>query len=609
MSRTAFRAGRDQASLSENMELLTGQRGDGSSRAVTYKDLAKLGVLTLRRGAGGKVVPEIVKPGDKDNSVSRPTKPQNVKATGGFGSILVTWDNPTYSGHAYAEVFRHTENAISEATLIATVNANVFGDIVPLGSKFFYWVRFVNINNTEGAHSNAVYAETSQNISEVIDEIGDQMRESELIQELNSGISLMDEALSKEIEERLTDAARLREDISVISIASGNNTSEIRETKRLVSDVNISLSQQINTVQSELGETKSAVQNSSQAIATINEDGSSAHKAMWATKAQAGQITAGIGIIAKSDGTSQVAVSASQFFVFDPNNPNGTITPTFAIDKGRVVIPKALIENATIQILQAQEITADFVRAGIEMSSPKINAGQVRGGDAGFGAGGPYDGYRTFVHSNGLIQTNNLHAEGGHIKNMRVQNAVIDEDCEIRGKLTVNQIEGGINTTLVKKYLNRSSTSVVNKWVWIDVLEINVQNERPYDRQLEISNVSYGPSVFVVHYSSPSGSATSTWRLEWQWISKSTGKVHRTIPVIRTFGGVGSTPPYYIDLTPPSIGTITIPAHSDELDYTLRIRSITGDVDYIKVNYDHNGNYLGKEYIANLTLNNLGELS
>ncbi|EKO3628985.1 phage tail tip fiber protein [Vibrio metschnikovii] len=356
MSRTAFRAGRDQASLSENMELLTGQRGDGSNRAVTYRDLAKLGVLTLRRGAGGKVVPEIVKPGDNDNSVSRPIRPQNVKATGGFGSILVTWDNPTYSGHAYAEVFRHTKNVLSEAALIATVNANVFGDIVPLGSKFFYWVRFVNINNTGGAHSGVVYAETSQNISDVIDEIGDQMRESDLIQELNK--------------------------------KNNDNKTKISEVSETVSE--------------------------------INKDGSIAHKSLWAKKAQAGQITAGIGIIAKSDGTSQVAVSASQFFVFDPNNPNRTITPTFAIDKGKVVIPKALIENATIQILQAQKITADYVRAGIEMSSPKINAGEMRGGDAGFGASGPYNGYNTFIYSDGTLKTNRLIVPDGYIGSLQL---------------------------------------------------------------------------------------------------------------------------------------------------------------------------------------------
>ncbi|HGS4463137.1 TPA: DUF1983 domain-containing protein [Vibrio metschnikovii] len=469
MSRSGFRAGRDQSSLTENIELLTGQRGDGGSKAVTYRDLAKLGVLTLRRGSGGKVIPEIAKPdhGGGNHGVLRPTQPQGVSAYGGFGSILVKWENPTYAGHAHAEVFRNSENVLADATLIATVNANVFSDIVPVGSGFYYWIRFVNVNNIQGAHSTPAFAKTSPNISDVIDEIGEQMRESVLIKYLEKEINLVDESLNEETKKRLSEQAKINEAIKNVSVETNKNKSEIRETQRVVSDINLglsqkistvesrvgevssavqsnsraisetnrSLSQQINTVQSELKGTKSAVQTNTNTIAQINKDGTTAFKSMWSVKAQAGQITAGIGILAKSDGTSQVAVSASQFFVFDPKNPNASITPTFAIDKGRVVIPKALIENATIQILQAQKITADFVRAGVAISSPKINGGQVRGGDAGFGAGGPYSGYRTFIHSNGLLQTNHLQANGGYINNVLAQNVTIAENCTIRGHL------------------------------------------------------------------------------------------------------------------------------------------------------------------------------
>ncbi|EKN6297775.1 phage tail protein, partial [Yersinia enterocolitica] len=47
-----FRAGRDAAALSENIEVLTGQRGDGRHRAVTYAELADLDLAKLRAGAG-----------------------------------------------------------------------------------------------------------------------------------------------------------------------------------------------------------------------------------------------------------------------------------------------------------------------------------------------------------------------------------------------------------------------------------------------------------------------------------------------------------------------------------------------------------------------------
>ncbi|HIF9182355.1 TPA: phage tail tip fiber protein, partial [Photobacterium damselae] len=169
----------------------------------------------------------------------------------------------------------------------------------------------------------------------------------------------------------------------------------------------------IDTVQSTINDVSATVQQNSSAISTINKDGSTAHKTMWSTKAQAGEIKAGIGILAKSDGTSQVAVSASQFIVFNPNQPNGSIQPLFAIDKGKVVIPKALIETATIQILTAQRIVADEVKVGIRLSSPAINGGYITGGWAGFGVGGPYSGYHTLIEKNGTIRTNRLIMDNG----------------------------------------------------------------------------------------------------------------------------------------------------------------------------------------------------
>ncbi len=194
----------------------------------------------------------------------------------------------------------------------------------------------------------------------------------------------------------------------------GQTNAALTSLQQTVSDNNSSMSQRVDTVEAKAesadkkgDDAKAAAQTNSQAIATINQDGSTAFQALWSTKAQAGDITAGIGIVAKSDGTSQVAVSASQFFVYDPNKP-GTLTPTFVIDNGSVTIPTALIEKATIQILNAQTIVADSVKVGIEITSPSIEGGEFRGGDAGFGLGGSYSGYYTFIEKDGTIKTSRL---------------------------------------------------------------------------------------------------------------------------------------------------------------------------------------------------------
>ncbi|HDV5544640.1 TPA: DUF1983 domain-containing protein [Vibrio cholerae] len=483
-TKSPFRAGRSLDALYENVEILTGQRGNGRYRAVTEKDVAAI------KGTVNKI---IVGGGSNggDSVVEPPHAPNNVEAFGGFSAILVQWDTPRFKGFAYAEVWRAGANDFSQAVLIATTPANVFSDVVNLGSHYFYWVRFVNTNDLAGPYHdvNGVAAETSQDIAGVVDELAEQLKSSELIQHMQKEIdnkaaqdaldSLDEEltALDKEMAEsgkligrietilqnvsqvlalqiKQLNAAYVSRDLAqtvstnakivevskvssdayqalaqkILELTSDFETADqatnalLSELRQTVAEADLAMSERVDTVEAkansagEVGEAaKAAAQTNAKAIATINQDGSSAYQALWGTKVQAGDITAGIGIVAKSDGTSQVAVSASQFFVYDPNKP-GTLVPTFAIDNGAVVIPKALIESATIQVLQAQQITADYVKAGIEIASPLINAGQLRGGDAGFGAGGPYNGYHTFIHSNGLLQTNNLQANNGYFR-------------------------------------------------------------------------------------------------------------------------------------------------------------------------------------------------
>ena len=87
MAKPAYRAGRDQAATSENVELLTGQRGDKLDKAVTFRELNALGLATLRPGAGGIYVPgknpDLFPVGVYD----KPHAPVNVQASGAFHTV------------------------------------------------------------------------------------------------------------------------------------------------------------------------------------------------------------------------------------------------------------------------------------------------------------------------------------------------------------------------------------------------------------------------------------------------------------------------------------------------------------------------------------------
>lgn len=614
-NKTPFRAGRTLDALYENVEILTGQRG-GDYKAVTSKEVSALKgtVSTIIRGGitGGSG-------SGSEEIIERPHAPVNVQGFGGFSSVLLSWDNPTFQGYAHAEVWRSASRNLSQAALIGTTPATVFSDVVDLGTGYYYWVRFVNKNDVAGAYHDVagIYVETSPDIGGIIDDLANQLVSSDLFQalqsdidtnrtdldqaeaELNSSIDAAKDTLTAaiarvETERKTADAtmsASITELEQVVSDGEGSLvqqvaqirsdfesadeqiSADITEAKKVLTDADSAIAERVNAVEADfktgdsqlvsslkelervtasvseviamavrqlnvayqtvstgeklvvdakITETQKVIANAeqalaqqiteleasfqtadatinatitelaqtvstedqalseridttsatingvsatvsshSQAIASINQDGSDAYQAMWSQKASAGDVTAGIGIIAGSGGVSQCIVSATQFFVFNPNSPT-TKTPLFAIDSGKVIIPEALIEKATIQILNAQQITADYVRSGISITSPVISGGSLTGSVLKVGAGGPYAGHNFYVNSSGTAYLNNATVKGTVVATGgSFSNVVINENCTIRGTLDgadgtfsgtvyVEQILGDIFSSAVK---------------------------------------------------------------------------------------------------------------------------------------------------------------
>ncbi|HIB1583261.1 TPA: phage tail tip fiber protein, partial [Salmonella enterica subsp. enterica serovar Muenchen] len=239
--------------------------------------------------------------------------------TGGFGYVLLEWVMPKYNGHSLAEVWRGTEDNLSDAVLVGTTPGQVYSDPVDPGWKGFYWIRFVNSAGVSGPYNSpdGTPAETQMDVQAVIDQIHDEAAKSPIVEELKKEISDSAKAVNEHIEK-------------------------------------------------------------------ISEDGGKAFQAMWGQKASAAGITAGIGIVAGKDGAgdpvSQVAIAATQLFVFDPNNPGNTAYP-FAVSGGKVVIQKAVIYDAVVQTLAAQRIVADEVKVGATLTAPYIRSGTISNGN------------------------------------------------------------------------------------------------------------------------------------------------------------------------------------------------------------------------------------
>ena len=230
-----------------------------------------------------------------------------------------------------------------------------------------------------------------------------------------------------------------------------------------------------------------SVQTQSQAISTL-ENGA---QAMWTAKTQVGQITAGIGVMTDSNGKSQVMISASQLFMFDPNGAAPTRS-IFAVSNGQVVIQKAVIEKATIETITAMSITADYVRAGVSLTSPNLVGGTLsigsgdkscfmEGGSIGIGKGGPYGGWgwgwHTIIYNDGGIYTDRLHASSGdftgyvHATSGYFENVTISENCDVRGTIYANKIVGDV---VASKLANKSTTYTISASPKTRVLTANV---------------------------------------------------------------------------------------------------------------------------------------
>ncbi|WP_435130944.1 phage tail tip fiber protein [Plesiomonas shigelloides] len=281
-------------------------------------------------------------------------------------------------------------------------------------------------------------------------------------------------------------ASKIEQVTATFTEADNALSSQITTESESRATADEALGKLIETVTATAGELDAAVQQQSQAIASLEKGA----QAMWTAKAQAGDVKAGIGLVAKSDGTSQVVISASQTFVFDPNKPDA-LTPLLAIDQGKVIIPEALIKKATIQIIHSEKITADYIKAGVSISAPAISGGSfdmgnayMSGGAAGFGLGGPYSGWgkgwNSIIYSDGSIYTNRLNAEGGNVRNMRIGSCVIDENCDVRGTLYANKIVGDVTKAYV-----------------LGVVGAGVNNSLPSSRSINIPPVKRSSYISI----------------------------------------------------------------------------------------------------------------
>lgn len=128
-----------------------------------------------------------------DNTL--PPRPTNVSASGGFSSILVSWDHPPFQNLAYTEIWRGTSNSLSSAQMVGTTSADLYTDTpanASLSITYYYWVRFVSVAAVLGPFSESVSAHTADDPAYVLEVLAGEIRESELHSTLTTRIQTIE---------------------------------------------------------------------------------------------------------------------------------------------------------------------------------------------------------------------------------------------------------------------------------------------------------------------------------------------------------------------------------------------------------------------------------
>ncbi|HHP0484948.1 TPA: hypothetical protein ACRZ4F_001605 [Vibrio harveyi] len=385
--------------IADNIEQLTGLRGPGNKKAVLWEDLEALGFAKLSNGrlrksfdlskiggkGGGNKGGSVTVNGDP---VENPTTPKNVVARSGFNLATITWDTPTYKGHAYAKVFQSLDDNFSNATVVATTPSSIFSTPIEPNKDYYYWVKFVNIvgkespiNAVHGAHARAVIdpkffldliakeVAKNPNFIPVPDALGgldisglpDAQQIADLDKLLAEAIIQNSATVDKQVRELKVGERTLRATIErdyytivkvdkAIAGAATRLKTEIESPKgKIMSALNqnfvtkTGLNKAISSVSQSLG---SRIGKNDARLTTIAQTiGNDAGlRALWTVKADIGDLHASVGLIAKSaadmsQASAQFVVRNADFRVVYDADGNGSNPSKVATVFGTIVNP------------------------------------------------------------------------------------------------------------------------------------------------------------------------------------------------------------------------------------------------------------------------------
>ena len=156
----------------ENVEVLTGVRGNPLDQAVTYRALLDQGIVELARnniniGGGNNVE---IKTVTQQDDLTIPPTPTGLQANATFTEILLSWDQvllDNFNIYSHTEIYRNTSDTLGSAIIIGTTSGSHWTDSVGYGQTRYYWIRHVSNFGVKSPYHPTVNGESATTLASV----------------------------------------------------------------------------------------------------------------------------------------------------------------------------------------------------------------------------------------------------------------------------------------------------------------------------------------------------------------------------------------------------------------------------------------------------------
>ncbi|MFB0685749.1 DUF1983 domain-containing protein [Proteus mirabilis] len=435
-------------------------------------------------------------PAISDFAIQAPPAPIGVEITPGMFSLTASPRQGDSAVFGYTFEFWFSEKKLanlSENEVITKTNKVGQGNFwtqenLKAGHTYYFYIRTIN------SYGKSVFVEASgvpvSLPTDIFDDLDNTVRETEAFKQLSEELKWNTESiavltnatysLSTDVLQRsanaqagITQLQQLRvsdneawaQEIKEIYSAVGENKSAIKETQTSITKLDEAIGQRFTEIRTEMGKAQADIILNSQAISNTNkafaenktqvqarfdEQEGMIQEKMQATFKQSGDgvVTHSINITIKHNGVSYNAagqvISAQvkngkleSFFGYNANNfawynpVNGKMELFMYAKNGQLFIRDLFIEDGSITNAKIGNV---------------IQSNNYVAGKSGW-----------IINKNGFAELQNIKARGEiEATSGRLKNVVIEESCDILGKLKVENLEGNIVTVTQDVYHNLS---------------------------------------------------------------------------------------------------------------------------------------------------------